>query len=152
MKKRTECSSCLTSRTVPSLKVHLTMSVSGLALLTTSLFSSLLQKEENSCSLMRCQTALKGASMTADSLTEVDVGMRVLDMIADVCVCVYGITKSCREVERWEKRMCVCVYMRCGTPFFFSQCNYLGRPTEERITEVVKWGRWLFARDASVAS
>lgn len=66
------------------------MSVSGLALLTISLFSSLLQNLEKSWSLMRCQTSLKGASMTADSLTEVEVGMRVLDMIAGAVTVVCG--------------------------------------------------------------
>jgi len=74
-KKRTECSSCLTSRVWPSLKVHWTMSVSGDAPLTNSLFSSFDQNLLKSWSLIRCQTALKGASMTADSLTEVVVGM-----------------------------------------------------------------------------
>lgn len=42
--RRTECSSCLTSRTWPSLKVHLTTSVSGEAPLTVSLEASLDQK------------------------------------------------------------------------------------------------------------
>ena len=72
----TECSSCLTSNTVPSLKLHLTISVSSDTPFTHSLLSSLLQKEAKFCSLMRCQTALMGASITADSVTEVEVGIR----------------------------------------------------------------------------
>jgi hypothetical protein len=71
----TECSSCLTSSSVPSLKVHLTISVSSEVPLTNSLLSSLDQNLLKSWSLIRCQTSLKDASMTADSLTEVDVGM-----------------------------------------------------------------------------
>ena len=68
-----------------------------------------------------------------------------------MCVCM-GLRS---RVEKLSGGKSVCVYVCiCGVGllFFFSQCNYLGRPTEERITEVVKWGRWLFARDASVAS
>ena len=34
------------------------------------------QKSAKFSSLMRCQTELKGAEMTADSVTEVEVGMR----------------------------------------------------------------------------
>lgn len=71
----TECSSCLTSRTVPSLKVHFTMSVSGETPLTNSLLDSLVQNFEKSSSLTRCQTWEIGASMTVDSTTEADVGM-----------------------------------------------------------------------------
>lgn len=44
----TECSSCLTSRTVPSLNVHLTISVSSEAPFTHSLLDKLLQKLEKS--------------------------------------------------------------------------------------------------------
>jgi hypothetical protein len=81
--KHTECSSCLTSNSAPSLNVHFTTSVSGLAPLTVSLFSSLDQNLLKSWSLIRCQTLLKGASITADSLTEVEVGMA--DMVAVGC-------------------------------------------------------------------
>jgi hypothetical protein len=77
----TECSSCLTSTTVPSLKAHLTTSASSEVPLTNSLLSSADQNLLKSWSLIRCQTSLKGASMTADSLTEVEVGMRP-DMVA----------------------------------------------------------------------
>jgi hypothetical protein len=79
----TECSSCLTSSSVPSLKVHLTISVSSEVPLTNSLLSSLDQNLLKSWSLIRCQTSLKDASMTADSLTEVDVGM-LPDMLVRV--------------------------------------------------------------------
>jgi hypothetical protein len=77
----TECSSCLTSTAVPSLKAHLTTSASSEVPLTNSLFSSADQNLLKSWSLIRCQTSLKGASMTADSLTKVEVGMRP-DMVA----------------------------------------------------------------------
>ena len=53
---RTECSSCFTSSTVPSLKLHLTISVSGLVPLTSSALSSLLQKLAKEGSLIRCHT------------------------------------------------------------------------------------------------
>jgi hypothetical protein len=74
---RTEYSSCFTSKTVPSLKVHLTISVSGSTpLLTASLFDKADQKWLKFWSLIRCQTWLNLASMTADSVTEVEVGIR----------------------------------------------------------------------------
>src|SRR6478735_4608481 len=75
-----ECSSCLTSRTVPSLKVHLTMSVSGDTPFTHSLEERAEENLEKSCSLVRCQASPEGASMTADSRTEVARGAG--DMIA----------------------------------------------------------------------
>lgn len=71
----TECSSCLTSRTVPSLNVHLTTSVSGDAPLTHSLLSSMLQNLPKSWSLIKCQTFESGASITADSTTLAAVGI-----------------------------------------------------------------------------
>lgn len=74
--RQTECSSCLTSKTVPSLKVHLTISVSGEAPLTNSLCFKADQKLEKFSSLIKCQTALNLASMTADSVREVEVGIR----------------------------------------------------------------------------
>ena len=79
----TECSSCLTSNTVPSLKVHFTMSVSGEAPLTVSLDESLDQKVWKSGSLMRCQTEERGAGMTADSVMEVEVGIAVDILVRD---------------------------------------------------------------------
>lgn len=82
----TECSSCFTSRTAPSLNVHLTMSVSSDVPLTHSLFSSLDQKSLKFWSLIRCHTSLNGASMTADSLTEVEVGM-LADMMGGDGMC-----------------------------------------------------------------
>ena len=86
---RTECSSCLTSSSAPSLKVHLTMSVSSEVPLTNSLLSSLDQNLLKSWSLIRCQTSLKDASMTADSLTDVDVGMLpdILTRVVRLRVC-----------------------------------------------------------------
>jgi hypothetical protein len=84
MEIRTECSSCLTSTTAPSLKVHLTTSASSEVPLTQSLFSRAVQNLLKSWSLIRCQTSLKGASMTADSLTDVEVGMRP-DMMSWMC-------------------------------------------------------------------
>jgi hypothetical protein len=60
------------------------ISVSADAPLTSSLFSSADHQLEKEGSLMRCHTALKGASMTADSLTEVEVGMGAI--VAVVCV------------------------------------------------------------------
>ena len=79
----TECSSCLTSSTVPSLNVHLTMSVSGEAPLTVSLEESFDQKVWKSGSLMRCQTEEREAGMTADSVMEVEVGMAVDILLRD---------------------------------------------------------------------
>lgn len=76
----TECSSCLTSCTVPSLKVHFTTNASGDVPLTCSLFSSLAQNLSNSWSLMRCQTAERGAWMTVDSVTELEVGIMLVMM------------------------------------------------------------------------
>ena len=58
----------------------MTTSVSGDVPLTCSLFSNLVQNFEKSCSLIKCQTDDRGASMTAASDTEAEVGMRV-DMI-----------------------------------------------------------------------
>jgi len=72
--KRTLHSSSFTSQTPPSSNVHLTISVSGLAPLTSSLAFSLLQNLWKSGSLMRCQTWESGAAMTADSETVVEVG------------------------------------------------------------------------------
>jgi hypothetical protein len=95
----TECSSCLTSNTVPSLKLHLTISVSSDTPFTHSLFSSLLQKEAKFCSLMRCQTALMGASITADSVTEVEVGIR------DIVIGYYAFTR--RTVSGMERLLAI---------------------------------------------
>ena len=78
----TECSSCLTSMTVPSLKVHLTTSVSSEAPLTYSEPLRADQNLEKSWILMRCQTWDRGALMTADSVTEVEVWMA--DMLKSV--------------------------------------------------------------------
>ena len=75
VRARTECSSSLTSSTVPSSKVHFTISVSGEAPMTCSLLDNLVQKLWKSCSLIRCQTCESWAWMTADSVTEVEVGM-----------------------------------------------------------------------------
>jgi hypothetical protein len=72
--KHTECSSCLTSRTVPSLKVHFATSASGDEL-ASSLLVRLVQKLAKSPSLMRCHTAARGASMTVLSRTPAAVGM-----------------------------------------------------------------------------
>lgn len=72
----TECSSCFTSKTVPSLKVHLIISVSGEVPLTSSALESAVQKCGKEGSLIKCQTAASGAEMRADSETEVDVGIR----------------------------------------------------------------------------
>jgi hypothetical protein len=74
-RRHTECSSCLTSMTEPSLKVHLTMSVSSEAALTYSEALRADQNLEKSWILIRCQTCERGARMMADSLTEVEVGM-----------------------------------------------------------------------------
>lgn len=52
------------------------MSVSGLVPLVTSASSSLDQNMAKSGSLMRCQTLARGAAITVDSLTEVEVGIR----------------------------------------------------------------------------
>lgn len=92
---RVECSSCLTSMTVPSLKFHLTTSVSSEVPLECSDFSRADQNLLKSWSLMKCQTWERGAGqsrvshcylatgtqygdiplMTADSVTEVLVGI-----------------------------------------------------------------------------
>lgn len=86
----TECSSCLTSSTCPSLKVHLTMSVSGDAPLTYSDLFSADQNLEKSWSLMWCQTWDRGALMTAVSLMEVEVGipLDILLFRVDCCVLI----------------------------------------------------------------
>ena len=52
------------------------MSVSGEVSFTVSDLTRAVQKSLKDSSLMRCQTELKGADMTADSVTEVEVGMR----------------------------------------------------------------------------
>ena len=93
---REECSSCLTSITVPSLNCHLTMSVSSEVPLEYSALSRADQNLLKSWSLMKCQTWERGAGqshvshcvlrqcnhvcdntplMTADSVTEVEVGI-----------------------------------------------------------------------------
>ena len=51
---------------------------------------------ENSCSLMRCQTSEGWASMTADSRTEVEVGMAP-DMFRDLVV----RSSLLLEIEDW---------------------------------------------------
>jgi hypothetical protein len=102
----TECSSCLTSTAVPSLKAHLTTSASSEVPLTNSLFSSADQNLLKSWSLIRCQTSLKGASMTADSLTEVEVGMR-----PDIVACMGQLVSGECVVLRgcyWEAGMAIC--------------------------------------------
>lgn len=76
----TECSSNLTSTSCPSLNFHLTTCASSLVSLTPSELASAPQNFEKEGSLIRCQTALKGASITADSATLVLVGMR--DIVA----------------------------------------------------------------------
>jgi hypothetical protein len=58
------------------LNVHFTISVSGEAPSTGSLLLKAVQNELKLSILIRCQTELNGASMTADSVTEVEVGMR----------------------------------------------------------------------------
>ena len=78
--KLTECSSSLTSKTVPSLNSHLTTSVSSETPLTVLALDSLVQKAAKSGSLIRCQTLESGAGMIADSVTEVEVGIEV-DMV-----------------------------------------------------------------------
>lgn len=87
--KHTECSSCFTSHTLPSLKVHLTTSVSGLAPLTSSADLSAVQKWANEGSLMRCQTWLRCAGMREDSVTNVEVGMAV-DILIEFAIWFLG--------------------------------------------------------------
>jgi len=65
----------LTSIVVPSLNDHLTISVSSETPLDISDLSNADHQEEKSWSLMRCQTWDRGALMTADSVTEVEVGI-----------------------------------------------------------------------------
>ena len=79
--------------TVPSLKVHLTTSVSSEAPLTYSEPLRADQNLEKSWILMRCQTWERGARMTADSLTEVEVGMA--DMVKDLWVCCQKEEEKC---------------------------------------------------------
>ena len=71
----TECSSSLTSSTVPSLNSHFTTSVSSETPFAVLALASLVQKLGKSGSLMRCQTLASGAGMRADSVTEVEVGI-----------------------------------------------------------------------------
>ena len=73
---QTECSSCFTSSTVPSLKVHFTTSVSGETPFINSLLLSADQNSLKFSSLIKCQTEPKGAAITADSVTDVEVGIR----------------------------------------------------------------------------
>jgi hypothetical protein len=75
------------------LKTHFTISVSGDAPLTVELEVRAVQKMLKDSSLMRCQTELKGAEMTADSVTEVEVGIR-----EDIFGLLFRVLKSC-EVE-----------------------------------------------------
>src|SRR5690349_7141922 len=94
----TLCSSCLTSRTVPSWKVHLTTSVSSWESTASLPFRAVQNfwKSRTILSagsqeggvlglgglrLMKCQTWLRGALMTELSTTEVEVGIAV-DMVA----------------------------------------------------------------------
>ena len=92
----TLCSSCLISCTVPSLKVHLTMSVSGLVPLASSELLSVDRKRSKLPSLIRCQTWERCAGISADSCTEVLVGM---DMVA-----VGLIDESCLFIHRLTER------------------------------------------------
>lgn len=75
----TLCSSCLTSKTVPSLKVQRATSASLLTPLTRSDDLRAVQKLANSWSLMWCQTLASGARMTLLSRTEVEVGIAVFE-------------------------------------------------------------------------
>jgi len=79
--QHTECSSCLTSRTVPSLNVHFTISVSAEAPLRVSLLLRADQKSLKFSSLIMCHTLVKLDSMTADSVTKVEVGIGFEDAI-----------------------------------------------------------------------
>jgi hypothetical protein len=91
------------------LNVHLTISVSADAPLTSSLFSSLDQKVEKEGSLIRCQTALKGASMTADSLTEVEVGMGAIVAVVWLVIGLGGCGTGVRVFYVDVVDMVVCV-------------------------------------------
>jgi len=71
-----ECSSILISKTVESLKCHFTTSVSWLVPFTCVALATFVHHLLKSCSLIKCQTEESGALMTADSVTEVEVGMR----------------------------------------------------------------------------
>jgi hypothetical protein len=66
-----------------------------------SLLAKAVQKEGKSESLIRCQTALKGAEMTDDSVTEVEVG--ILDAIFEdvCCVDVMYVVKIVRWMDGW---------------------------------------------------
>lgn len=80
----TECSSCLTSSFVPSWKTQLATSASGeVDLVARSLLERRDQKFANSPSLMKCQTSLKEAWMTALSRTLVDVGIDMMLKLMD---------------------------------------------------------------------
>jgi hypothetical protein len=88
----------LTWSSVLSLNVHLTTSVSGDVPLTSSLEASCVQNLLKEASLMRCQTSLGWASMTADSLTEVEVGIAEDIMAVDSVWCVIGLVSLSKEV------------------------------------------------------
>jgi hypothetical protein len=80
----TECSSCFTLYSVPSLKTQLATSTSGEAaslLVTRPLEVKFFQKVEKLPSLIKCQTLDNGCSMTADSETWLPVGIVFEDMI-----------------------------------------------------------------------
>lgn len=64
---------------MPSLKVHLTTSVSSLAPVTTSDLERADQKLLKSLSLMKCHTCESGALITTLSRTDVDVGMLLVE-------------------------------------------------------------------------
>jgi hypothetical protein len=60
------------------------------------------QKDGKFESFIRCQTALKGAEMTDDSVTEVEVG--ILDAIVEDfgCVDVMYVVKIVRLMDGWR--------------------------------------------------
>lgn len=106
----TECSSCLTSKTVPSLNFHFTISASSDVPLTHSLESSLVQNFAKSGSLMRCQTSVSGASMTADSVTALDVGIWADMVMCSWFVDLQGYSGLCSRVELVVSGGCVGSY------------------------------------------
>ncbi len=68
--------------------------MSGEAPWTGSALDKAVQKEGKLSSFMWCQTELKGAEMTADSVTEVEVGIRDAILWEVCCIEFLGVVKS----------------------------------------------------------
>lgn len=107
------------------------MSVSALAPLTGSAFDSFDHQLGKSGSLIRCQTLESGASMTALSDTDVEVGMRLLFDMSDILPGAVGGNDSVNGVSAFVAsvllfdRVCGKVGVFCALclrPLVFIDC------------------------------